>query len=118
MTALDTLADTWRRARRVVVLTGAGLSTASGIPDFRSPGGARAVGGCQGGAALGGRRALEAGDHLLEAGAGRGRPRPLAAYSRHSRSLRRRRDVARRWTGEPDVRHRRAGGGADGDPHG
>src|SRR2546429_8720415 len=39
MTALDTLADTWRRARRVVVLTGAGLSTASGIPDFRSPGG-------------------------------------------------------------------------------
>ena len=37
--ALDTLADTWRRARRVVVLTGAGLSTASGIPDFRSPGG-------------------------------------------------------------------------------
>src|SRR5256885_11089780 len=39
MTALDALADTWRRARRVVVLTGAGLSTASGIPDFRSPGG-------------------------------------------------------------------------------
>ena len=36
---LDTLADTWRRAHRVVVLTGAGLSTASGIPDFRSPGG-------------------------------------------------------------------------------
>src|SRR5438132_9476794 len=32
-------ADAWRRARRVVVLTGAGLSTASGIPDFRSPGG-------------------------------------------------------------------------------
>ncbi|MCH2169349.1 Sir2 family NAD-dependent protein deacetylase [Myxococcota bacterium] len=29
----------WRSARRVVVLTGAGLSTASGIPDFRSPGG-------------------------------------------------------------------------------
>ena len=39
MTALDTLANAWRRARRVVVLTGAGLSTASGIPDFRSPGG-------------------------------------------------------------------------------
>src|SRR5438093_1569885 len=33
------LADAWRQARRVVVLTGAGLSTASGIPDFRSPGG-------------------------------------------------------------------------------
>jgi NAD-dependent deacetylase len=33
------LADAWRAARRVVVLTGAGLSTASGIPDFRSPGG-------------------------------------------------------------------------------
>jgi len=39
VTALDELAATWRGARRVVVLTGAGLSTASGIPDFRSPGG-------------------------------------------------------------------------------
>jgi NAD-dependent deacetylase len=39
MSARDTLVDTWRRARSVVVLTGAGLSTASGIPDFRSPGG-------------------------------------------------------------------------------
>jgi len=29
----------WREAERVVVLTGAGISTASGIPDFRSPGG-------------------------------------------------------------------------------
>ena len=36
---LDTLARVWRSARHVVVLTGAGLSTASGIPDFRSPGG-------------------------------------------------------------------------------
>jgi len=33
------LAQRWRDARSVVVLTGAGLSTASGIPDFRSPGG-------------------------------------------------------------------------------
>lgn len=33
------LARCWRDAPRVVVLTGAGLSTASGIPDFRSPGG-------------------------------------------------------------------------------
>jgi len=37
--AAEALAERWREARRVVVLTGAGLSTASGIPDFRSPGG-------------------------------------------------------------------------------
>ena len=37
--AVDDLADAWRAARTVVVLTGAGMSTASGIPDFRSPGG-------------------------------------------------------------------------------
>lgn len=36
ITALRTLLDT---ARRVVVFTGAGISTESGIPDFRSPGG-------------------------------------------------------------------------------
>ncbi len=32
-------ADMIRKARRVVVFTGAGVSTESGIPDFRSPGG-------------------------------------------------------------------------------
>lgn len=32
-------AELLRAARRVVVLTGAGISTESGIPDFRSPGG-------------------------------------------------------------------------------
>jgi NAD-dependent deacetylase len=37
--SVDEVAAMWRHARRVVVLTGAGLSTASGIPDFRSPGG-------------------------------------------------------------------------------
>lgn len=37
--AIERAADIWRRARRVVVLTGAGISTESGIPDFRSPGG-------------------------------------------------------------------------------
>lgn len=36
---LNELADTWAGSKRVVVLTGAGVSTASGIPDFRSPGG-------------------------------------------------------------------------------
>jgi len=39
MTAIAELATVWREAGSVVVLTGAGLSTASGIPDFRSPGG-------------------------------------------------------------------------------
>ena len=33
------LADLLRPARRAVVFTGAGISTESGIPDFRSPGG-------------------------------------------------------------------------------
>jgi NAD-dependent deacetylase len=37
--SLERLANRWRTAERVVALTGAGLSTASGIPDFRSPGG-------------------------------------------------------------------------------
>ncbi|MEO1085068.1 MAG: Sir2 family NAD-dependent protein deacetylase [Acidobacteriota bacterium] len=37
--SLEDFAAAWRRAERAVVLTGAGLSTASGIPDFRSPGG-------------------------------------------------------------------------------
>jgi NAD-dependent deacetylase len=37
-TAAQALALHIRRARRVVVLTGAGMSTECGIPDFRSPG--------------------------------------------------------------------------------
>ncbi len=37
-TALDDAAGLFRKARRVVVLTGAGISTPSGIPDFRSEG--------------------------------------------------------------------------------
>ncbi|MFM8409546.1 MAG: SIR2 family NAD-dependent protein deacylase [Alphaproteobacteria bacterium] len=36
---IDDLVARWREAGSVVVLTGAGLSTDSGIPDFRSPGG-------------------------------------------------------------------------------
>jgi NAD-dependent protein deacetylase/lipoamidase len=39
MQGVERVAGWWKAARRVVVLTGAGLSTASGIPDFRSPGG-------------------------------------------------------------------------------
>lgn len=39
MSALEQLADLFARAERPVVLTGAGVSTESGIPDFRSPGG-------------------------------------------------------------------------------
>ena len=39
MDAVSQIARVWREAERVVVLTGAGISTASGIPDFRSPGG-------------------------------------------------------------------------------
>jgi NAD-dependent deacetylase len=35
---LDDAAELMREARKIVVLTGAGLSTESGIPDFRSPG--------------------------------------------------------------------------------
>jgi len=36
--ALEDAAELFRQARRVVVLTGAGISTPSGIPDFRSEG--------------------------------------------------------------------------------
>lgn len=37
--AADILADQLRQATRIVVFTGAGISTESGIADFRSPGG-------------------------------------------------------------------------------
>jgi NAD-dependent deacetylase len=37
--ASEALAQCFRAARRAVVFTGAGISTESGIPDFRSPGG-------------------------------------------------------------------------------
>ncbi len=38
-TELERLSDMLAAAQRVVVFTGAGISTESGIPDFRSPGG-------------------------------------------------------------------------------
>ncbi|MEQ8766056.1 MAG: NAD-dependent deacylase [Planctomycetota bacterium] len=39
MTDIERVADWLRQAERAVVFTGAGMSTESGIPDFRSPGG-------------------------------------------------------------------------------
>jgi NAD-dependent SIR2 family protein deacetylase len=39
MTAVESAAALLQRCRKVVVLSGAGMSTAAGIPDFRSPGG-------------------------------------------------------------------------------
>ena len=36
---LDELAERLRRCREIVFFTGAGISTESGVPDFRSPGG-------------------------------------------------------------------------------
>ncbi len=37
--SIEQVADWLRSARQAVVFTGAGMSTESGIPDFRSPGG-------------------------------------------------------------------------------
>lgn len=39
MAGVETLAGALERADRIVAFTGAGISTESGIPDFRSPGG-------------------------------------------------------------------------------
>ncbi len=39
MTPVDQLREMLANARRAVIFTGAGISTESGIPDFRSPGG-------------------------------------------------------------------------------
>ena len=36
---IQTLADTIKKAEHIIAFTGAGMSTDSGIPDFRSPGG-------------------------------------------------------------------------------
>ena len=37
--AIELVSDFIHQAKRIVVFTGAGVSTESGIPDFRSPGG-------------------------------------------------------------------------------
>jgi NAD-dependent deacetylase len=39
MNAIDSLRSLVAASRRAVVFSGAGISTESGIPDFRSPGG-------------------------------------------------------------------------------
>ena len=39
MMTLEEFAGAIRQSREIVVFTGAGISTESGIPDFRSPGG-------------------------------------------------------------------------------
>src|SRR5512143_3821141 len=39
MTEIDRLREMIDGARRIVAFTGAGISTESGVPDFRSPGG-------------------------------------------------------------------------------
>ncbi len=39
MNAVDAVADIILQSKKIVVFTGAGISTESGIPDFRSPGG-------------------------------------------------------------------------------
>lgn len=39
ITLIDKTVDLLLKARHVIVLTGAGISTESGVPDFRSPGG-------------------------------------------------------------------------------
>ncbi len=39
MEPVDTVADMILQAKKIVVFTGAGFSTESGVPDFRSPGG-------------------------------------------------------------------------------
>ena len=39
MDKIDTVADFILQSKKIVVFTGAGISTESGIPDFRSPGG-------------------------------------------------------------------------------
>jgi len=39
MDAIERIARLWPRSGKAVALTGAGISVASGIPDFRSPGG-------------------------------------------------------------------------------
>ena len=39
MDSIEAVSDIMAEAKKIVVFTGAGISTESGIPDFRSPGG-------------------------------------------------------------------------------
>src|SRR5438046_3039157 len=100
MSPARALADAWRQARDVAVLTRARLSPASGMPGSRSP-----------------RAPVEARLHLLRPAAGGRGPGARARRGGGVRPLRRRGHVAGGRAGESDVPRRTRGGRAHRDRH-